>query len=241
MLGAVQRFEQRLERAISSAFARTFRSAVQPVEIAASLTREIDNAGQVLSRDRVLVPNAFRVELSEGDYERLSAYGPTLAAELDRTVHEHVADQKYTLAGPVDIELERRSDLSTGQFFVSSRANAPVTPAANARLTDTGVRRAPVVLEVNGMRHPVVEPGLVLGRGEEADLRINDPGISRRHAEIRIASSPEGMTVSVVDLGSTNGTQVDGRRVQQALLRDGSEIVVGSTSVIVRDPRSEGQ
>jgi pSer/pThr/pTyr-binding forkhead associated (FHA) protein len=102
------------------------------------------------------------------------------------------------------------------------------------------VGRAPVVIEVNGERHPVTEAGLVLGRGDEADLRINDPGISRRHAEIQISSEDGRMTVSVVDLGSTNGTSVDGRRVQQALLHDGARIVLGATTVIVRDPHRKG-
>ncbi len=240
-VGVLQRFEQGLERAVSGAFARAFRSAVQPVEIAASITREIDSSTQVLSRDRVLVPNAFHVELSPSDYERLAPYGSTLSDELGQMVRDHVREQRYTLAGPVTVELSRRDDLTTGRFRVSSKASASVTPAPGARLTDTSVRRSPVLVEVNGMKHPVQEPGLVIGRGDEADLRINDPGISRRHAEIRISTSGNEMTVSVVDLGSTNGTQVDGRRVQQAMLRDGSEIIVGSTTVVVRDPRTKGQ
>ena len=240
-MGVLQRFEHRLERAVSGAFARAFRSAVQPVEIAASITREIDNSTQVLSRDRVLVPNTFHVDLSPSDHDRLSPYGSTLSGELDQMVHEHVREQRYTLAGPVVIELARREDLTTGRFLVTSKASATVTPAASAGPGDASAGEAPVVVEVNGQRHPVREPGLVIGRGDEADLRINDPGISRRHAEIRISTAGTRMTVSVVDLGSTNGTQVDGRRVQQAMLRDGSEIVVGSTAVVVRDPRSKGQ
>ena len=239
-MGVLQRFEQRLERAVSGAFARAFRSAVQPVEIAASLTREIDNSTQVLSRDRTLVPNAFVVELSPADHDRLAPYGSTLAGELDRMVREHVVEQHYTLAGPVDIQLERREDLTVGRFLVTSKASAAVTQASGPAPSETGLRRAPVVIEVNGARHAVPEPGLVLGRGEEADLRINDPGISRRHAEIRIHTADGKLTVSVVDLGSTNGTRVDGRRVQQAMLRDGSQIVVGNTTVIVRDPQATG-
>jgi hypothetical protein len=235
-VGVLQRFEQRLEHAVSSVFARAFRSAVQPVEIAASITREIDNSAQILSRDRTLVPNAFTVELSDTDYDRLSPYGSTLSDELDRMVHAHVREQRYTLAGPVAIDFHRRDDLPTGRFLVSGRASAPVNPASGVRPTDTAVGRAPVVVEVNGERHPVTEAGLVLGRGAEADLRINDPGISRRHAEIQVSSESGQLTVSVVDLGSTNGTSVDGRRVQQALLHDGARIVIGTTTVVVRDP-----
>lgn len=238
-MGVVQRFEQRLERVVSGAFARAFRSAVQPVEIAASITREIDNSTQVLSRDRVLVPNAFRVELSPSDYERLSPYGATLSSELDQMVRDHVADQRYTLAGPVAIHLDQRDDLTTGRFLVTSRASAAVSHSA--AVPSRGAGHNPVMVEVNGERHPVTEPGLVIGRGDEADLRINDPGISRRHAEIRISSADHDATVSVVDLGSTNGTQVDGRRVQQAMLRNGSRIVLGSTTVVLLDPGTEGR
>lgn len=238
-MGVLQRFEQRLEHAVSSAFARAFRSAVQPVEIAASITREIDNSTQILSRTRTLVPNAFTVELSGSDFDRLSPYGGRLSTELDRMVHEHVREQRYTLAGPVAIDFHRREDLPTGRFLVSGRANAAVSPRSGTSPTDTAIGRAPVVVEVNGERHPVTLAGLVLGRGAEADLRINDPGISRRHAEIQLSTEEGMLTVSVVDLGSTNGTQVDGRKVQQALLRDGSTILIGNTTVVVRDPRRQ--
>lgn len=240
-MSVLQRFEQRLERAVSGAFARVFRSAVQPVEIASSITREIDNSSQVLSRDRVLVPNVFRVELSAGDHDRLAPYGSTLHSELDRLVHEHVREQRYTLAGPVVIDLNRREDLTTGRFLVTGKASATVVDSTGGPTSDTGINKAPVVVEVNGARHAVPDSGLVIGRGDEADLRINDPAVSRQHAEIRIEVDGRKMTVSVIDLGSTNGTKVDGKKVKQALLRDGSAIVIGGTTVTVRDPRAAGR
>jgi pSer/pThr/pTyr-binding forkhead associated (FHA) protein len=92
-----------------------------------------------------------------------------------------------------------------------------------------------VILEVNGMKHPLDPPGIVIGRGTEADLRINDPGVSRRHAEIRVhAGGPSGTDVSVVDLGSTNGMLVNGSKVQQATLGDGSTVKIGNTTMTVR-------
>jgi len=97
------------------------------------------------------------------------------------------------------------------------------------------------VLEVNGQRHPLQPPGVVVGRGNDADLRINDPGVSRRHVEIRVDVSGGQVTVSAIDLGSTNGTSMDGRRVQQAQLHDGSAIVIGNTTMIVRDPNTPNQ
>ena len=237
-MGVLHRFEQRLEQLVSGAFARTFRSAVQPVEIAARLQREVDNSAQILSRDRMLVPNAFVVELSPTDHERLSAYDQTLRAELTRMVTDYVAEQHYILAGPLSIRLERSDELTTGRFSVRSQAMATVAPADGYSPSDTEVRMAPVVLEVNGVRHPVSPPGVVLGRGSEADLRINDPGVSRRHAEVRVTLRGEQVSVSAVDLGSTNGTIVDGRQVQSALVRDGSTIVIGRTTVTVRNPHA---
>ncbi len=230
-MGVLHRFEQRLEHIVTGAFARAFRSAVQPVEIAAALQREIDNSVQILSRDRLLAPNSFHVELSEPDFDRLSPYGEALSAELATLVREHVSEQRYTLAGPLEISFGRVGDLTTGRFRVRSRASAEVTPTGGQ---STGT--APVILEVNGERHPLNPPGIVVGRGSEAGLRINDPGVSRRHVEIRVDVSGGQVTVSAIDLGSTNGTSMDGRRVQQALLRDGSTIVIGNTTMVVRDP-----
>src|SRR5262245_2713533 len=232
-MGVLHRFEQRLEHIVTGAFARAFRSAVQPVEIAAALQREIDNSVQILSRDRLLAPNSFHVELSEADFDRLAPYGDTLSAELATLVREHVTEQRYTLEGPLDISFGRPESLTPGRFRVRSRANAEVTPIAGQR---PAAAPAPVILEVNGQQHPLQPPGVVIGRGTEADLRVNDPGVSRRHVEIRVDVSGGQVTVSAIDLGSTNGTSMDGRRVQQALLHDGSTIVIGNTTMVVRDP-----
>jgi hypothetical protein len=233
-VGVVQRFENRLEQLVSGAFARAFRSAVQPVEVAAALQREVDNSAQILSRDRRLVPNNFHVELSAADHDRLAPYGSTLATELTEMLREHARDQSYVFTGPVSISFDSADDLSTGRFRVRSAAMAKVTPSPEHRSGDTAVRRAGVVLEINGIEHPLVPPGLVIGRGNEADLRVNDPGVSRRHVELRVAPGEGGPLVSVIDLGSTNGVLVDGRRVDGATLRDGSTIKIGNTTMSVR-------
>src|SRR5687767_13280983 len=99
-MGVLQRFENRLEQLVSGAFARAFRSAVQPVEIAAALQREVDNSAQILSRNRRLVPNNFHVELSAADHERLAPYGSQLAAELTDMLREHAEEQSYVFTGP---------------------------------------------------------------------------------------------------------------------------------------------
>ncbi|WP_436700668.1 FhaA domain-containing protein [Nocardioides sp. BYT-33-1] len=234
-MGGLQRFEQRLEQAISGVFARTFRSAVQPVEVAAALQRELDNQAQVLSRQRRLVPNSFVVELSDGDLERLAPYDSALASELTTQLTEHAELQSYVFPGPIRIVFESADDLGTGRFRVRSHAEAEVTGQSRR---GTG-RRTRAVLEVNGTEHPLQAPGLVVGRGSEADLRINDPGVSRRHAEFLITTQP-GTTgagpvhVEVHDMGSTNGIRVDGQKVARATLRDGSRVQIGHTSLVLR-------
>lgn len=94
--------------------------------------------------------------------------------------------------------------------------------------------RTELVLEVNGLRHPLSPPGFVIGRGTDADLRINDPGISRLHAEVKV--HPASGAAEIVDLGSTNGITVNGHKVRQATLTEGTRIEIGSTRMLVHAP-----
>lgn len=232
-MSALQRFEQRLEQLVTGAFARAFRSAVQPVEIAAALQREVDNSAQILSRDRRLAPNTFEIDLSAADHDRLAVYGATLSSELTALLNQHAQEQHYVFAGPISMHFNRAEDLTTGRFRVKSTAKAQVRPVPGQSMSDTAVGRAPLSLDINGTRHPLEPPGVVIGRGTGADLRIDDPGISRRHAEFRVQPDQDSVVVSVVDLGSTNGTLVNGQRVQHAILTDGARVQVGGTTIVV--------
>ncbi len=229
-MGALQNFERRLEQAISGAFAKAFRSAVQPVEIAAALQRECDNNAQILSRNRRMVPNLFHVELSPTDLDRLSAYDSTMATELKDQLQDHADNQGYVFPGPVRIGFESAEDLTTGRFRIRSQAQAQVQSNA----THTQVRRATALLEVNGTQHPLHPGGTVVGRGTEADIRINDPGVSRKHIEFEVAGTGEQLQLRVRDLGSTNGMLVDGHRISSTSLQDGSVVKVGNTTMTVR-------
>ncbi|NPC98807.1 FHA domain-containing protein [Nocardioides sp. zg-DK7169] len=229
----LQRFEQRLEEMISGAFARAFRSAVQPVEIAAALQRECDNNAQILSRERRLVPNDFHVELAGSDLERLAPYDSAMAEELVAQVQQHAREQGYSFPGPITLSFEEAEDLTTGRFRVRGRVQAKVTGHASP----TQVRRARAFLEVNGTRQPLQAPGVVVGRGTDADVRINDPGVSRRHIEFRVgedAGRAADLRIEVHDLGSTNGMLVDGQKVPRARLHDGSVVRIGTTTLTVR-------
>ena len=230
-MSGLSKFEHKLEQMISGAFARAFRSAVQPVEISAALQRECDNNAQILSRDRRLVPNDFHVELSQSDLDRLAPYDTAMAQELVRQLEEHADQQSYVFPGPVSIGFEAAPDLTTGRFRIRSRAQAKVTGHAS----HTQVRRARALVEVNGTKHPLTVPGLVFGRGTEADVRINDPGVSRRHVEFVVTPHADGPDrIEVRDLGSTNGMLVDGHRITRTAVHDGTQVKIGSTTMTVR-------
>jgi hypothetical protein len=259
---------------VNGAFAKAFKSEVQPVEIASSLQRECDDRAAVVSRGRTMVPNDFTVELGDHDYDRLTTYAGPLSAELADLVQEHGRDQRYMFVGPVEVKFERAPDLATGMFRIRSQALAEVVqlpgpgrmdaPAAGYPPIGYGgasaggytqgaagaARPAPMPapvysaplptppmpsaapscwVEINGVRHPLSRPVTSMGRGTDVDLRVDDPSVSRRHAEIRI-----GVPSVVSDLGSTNGIVVDDQHVRQAQLRDGSVIHLGNTTIVFR-------
>ena len=234
-MGIFARFEKKVEGAVNGVFARAFKGDVQPVEIAARLQRELDAQAKLMSRTKRLAPNEFVVGLSQHDHDKLSPYSKTLTAELATELKSHAAATGYVFNGPIRIHFDLDPSLPTGRFTVESEAVAGVDsnrpPVSTAALS-----RDQLVLEVNGMRHPLRPPGFVIGRGTEADIRISDPGISRRHAEIRVSGQGAHLSIDIVDLGSTNGIRVDGKRVQRSELREGSRIELGSTRMLVHAP-----
>ena len=131
-------------------------------------------------------------------------------------------------SGPIVIEYELQEHLPTGQFTIRSEA-----VEGKSEATASGGR---LVVEVHGVRHPLVPPGLVVGRGADADLRLNDPGVSRRHALITVSGTPERPVVTIEDLGSTNGVTVNGTKVTKTALREGSRIEIGNTRMLVHAP-----
>ncbi|WP_026927503.1 FhaA domain-containing protein [Granulicoccus phenolivorans] len=234
MRKAVDAAERGIEGAVNGVFARAFKGEVQPVEIAARLQKEIDHRSVLLSRERKLVPNEFSIELSEHDYNRLTPYGRSVSREIIPHLQQHAKDMGYVFNGPIRLQFELDNSLHTGHFRVRSEAVAD--SRSPQRESSTAIRTAELVLEVNGMRHPLVPPGIVIGRGERADLRINDPGISRQHAEIQVTDTQYGRQYRIQDLGSRNGIKVDGQRVTQAELHAGTRLEIGSTRLLVHSP-----
>ena len=252
-MGVMDRFERRLDRLVNGVFARAFKSEVQPVEVAAALQRECDDRAAIVSRDRTIVPNDFTVELGAHDHERLVMYAEPLGAELAAMVGEHAEEQGYQFMGPVAVGFELVDELETGVFRVRSQvaaggsgaiagavagtasgpAGPPAETVAGAAQVAVPVVSAPAgtsaALELKGSTLQLTRRHTVLGRGVEADVRLDDAGVSRKHAEIVLSDPPR-----ITDLGSTNGTYVDGERVASAELYDGVRLVLGSVSLVFR-------
>lgn len=236
-MGVFDRVEKKLENAVSGAFARAFKGDVQPVEITARLQRELDSEAKLLDRDRKLVPNEFRIALSQHDYDRLTPYSKTLNAEIAPQLREYASDSGYIFNGPVTIDYVLDVSLPVGRFTITSAAVAGVDAAEEASPSE--IRAANLVVEVNGVRHPLTPPGITIGRGTDADLRINDPGISRLHARIGVVGTGAAQQITIEDLGSTNGVTVDGQRTRHATLTLGSRIEIGSTRLAITSPVSD--
>jgi hypothetical protein len=235
----LQRFERRLEELVEGVFARAFRSSVQPVEIAGALQRETTDRAVIVSQGRTLVPNDFVVELGPTDHQRLDQYADTLGDEFAGMVREHGAEEHYTFVGPVRVHFESVDDLDTGMFRVRSDVvrGAVPTPTAGPGRAES---RSPRLITAPGTpaegSYVLAGPLTVIGRAEDCDLRLSDPGASRRHAELRRA----GDRVAIADLRSTNGTMVNGRQIETVDLRDGDEIVIGETTLVYRAAGGEG-
>jgi hypothetical protein len=207
--------ERALERAVNGAFAKTFRSGVQPVEISSALRRELDTKASVVSRDRILVPNAFVVTLSPADYDRIVAMGPTLVDEFSRLVTAHAKKQGYQFTGGIRISFAHDTQLPMGVCRVSSSS-----AAGRVRWVGT--------LEVHGQRYALASGRTIIGRGSEADIVIDDPNASRKHVEVLW----DGTRAQANDLGSTNGTILNGAQLRSAALASDSVIMIGKTNIV---------
>lgn len=227
-MGILDRFEQRVDRAVEGAFAKAFKSDLQPVEIAAALQNEMDERAAVVSRARTVVPNVYHVHISPPDFERMEVYSAALVTEFATMARDYAQQQQYSFLGSVTVTLRAVDDVPTGTVRVASEAKVDV-PKAPAHFPPPG--SAPR-LETPKGSFPLTGKVIRIGRGADVDIRLDDPGVSRHHAEISV-----GTDVILRDLGSTNGTYVNGALVAEQALRDGALIGIGSTTLVFRGAR----
>ena len=241
--------EQRLERIFEGVFGRAFRTNVQPVELARKLAKEMDE-NRSTSVTRIYVPNEYTIYLSSSDRKQFEGYENSLVSELEEYLAEHATRENYALLTPPRVLFETDDDLGVGEFGIATRMaqhgrsgdeepaeevasgatmiyKPRTQPTESVSIEELGVEREVGVLTWAGRRRVLDKNRAVLGRSRDADVQIEDPNVSRRHAEV----VQQGSAWWVVDLGSTNGVEVDGRRVQRAKLDDGTSFVIGETTV----------
>jgi hypothetical protein len=210
----LQAFERRLERLVEGAFTKAFRSGLQPLEIGRRLVKELD-AGRTVGVHGVVAPNHFTVALSPADSERFATFRDALTRELADAVREHARDENYHFVGPVEVELTEDPNRRQGDL----RVRATIEQGE-------GGWSASLVLP-DGRRVALADEEATIGRLPDCAVPLSDPQVSRHHAQVR--RGPEGFRV--VDLGSTNGTTVNGTIISDHPLRDGDEIGVGNTAI----------
>ncbi len=246
--------EQKIEALVEGVFGRAFRTNVQPVELARKLAKEMDDHRQV-SVSRVYVPNEYTVYLSEQDREQFAGYEASLVAELQEYLGEHSRRESYSLLSSPKVLIETDEDLEVGEFGIATRmaqpeqgpaeeAEAPAPevesgatmiykPAAPpetqaASPAELGLEQEVASLSLNGERHEIRKRRTVIGRSKDCDIQLNDTNVSRRHAELR----QEGTAYWIVDLDSTNGVEINGRRAKRAKLDPGDTVTLGSTDLV---------
>ena len=213
----LKRFEERLERLVEGSFARPLRSSLQPVEIGRRLTREMDLARRVGPRGHLLAPNSFRITMSADDIDRFESYIDALAKELAETARQHAQLEGYALLGPVEVDLFESASMKAGQLAIVGEVLE-------------GVEVCDLVL-IDGQRVRISERPIVLGRQPDCDVVLDDSNVSRRHAEIALRDGE----IVLTDLGSTNGTKVNGTPVRSRVLVSGDAVQVGLSRMTIEE------
>ena len=223
-MSVFDRFENAVERGISGAFSKVFRSQLKPVDISAAVRRSMEDNTAAISSNRTVVPNEFTVSLSKADFDNIAGSdGDVLAEEMVNDATQYATEQSYSFVGPVVVTFTRDSTQETGTVRVTpATRRGPAAP-----VTSNQASPSHPILEIDGKRWMLTEPVIIIGRGTEADIVLADSGVSRKHLELRI--TPTG--VIATDLGSTNGSYVEGHRIDAATLLDGNELTVGRTHI----------
>jgi len=249
-MSVLRNLESKIAGLVEGTFSRAFRSEVRPVEIARKLAREMEEH-KSLSVSRAYVPNGYRVFLSPRDRERFAEYESALVDELAGYLLEHARRERLALLARPVVEFETDDRLGLGEFGIQTRLTRPPdgepVPAHEAApehgrtmvysaagrvaqpLEERARARAQTALLLADGRRMMIGPaGVTIGRSRQCDVVLEDPNVSRQHAEIR----PRGGSWVITDLGSTNGSTLNGRRITgPEVLKPGDELEFGTAAV----------
>ena len=224
-MGILDRFENAVEKGVNSVFSRVFRSGLKQIDVSTALQRAADNNVVDTPDGQGFTANEYVVQISPTDYAALELDGMAdMPRELAASLTDYIAQQGHSLIGPVTVGFEASEDEFTGTVEVAAARKRGAAAPATAGLPSPDHP----IIDIDGERWLLTEPVVVLGRGSEADIKVDDSGVSRKHVELRV--TPSG--VILTDLGSTNGTFVEGHRVDAATLVDGNQIVIGRTPIL---------
>ncbi|HQF03489.1 MAG TPA: DUF3662 and FHA domain-containing protein [Phycicoccus sp.] len=199
----------------------------------------------MLAEDSDLETGVFRVRPStvkRPDATGRTGQQPRITPQAPPPARHHVdEDDEYD-----DFDEYRESDQDV-DFDEEPTRGAPPPAPAPAKVAPAPVAPAPVIpprkprrpahrpsLVIDGDDYPLTSAITILGRDDDADIILDDPGISRRHTELRVSIDGPGFITVIRDLGSTNGTFVNGERIDSEHLQDGDRVTVGRTSMTYR-------
>ncbi|MFN8222848.1 MAG: DUF3662 and FHA domain-containing protein [Gaiellales bacterium] len=260
-MSVLRAIERSIEGLFEGVFGRAFRAHVQPVEIARKLAKEMDQHRSV-SVSRVYAPNEYDLYLCPSDREQFASYEGSLVGELQEYLAEHARREGYALLTPPRVIVHADPDLAIGEFGIATRmvepdpsGTGPRTRPARASVStglpaaaDTPshttiyrpetplapepesepVPRVVATVSIGGRQIALNGTRVLIGRSSDCAIRLEDGNVSRRHCEL----VGDGVGWSLVDLGSTNGTELNGRVVDRAPLTSGDRITVGGTDLV---------
>jgi hypothetical protein len=252
-VGVARDLERRLEGLLEGMFAKMFRSGLQPIEVGRRIVREMEENRTVSVNNRTYAPNEFRIHLGEEDYARFEPMGPGLQKEFSELVIEAAKERRWSLMGMPRISFHQHERLGRGEFRTEAILTADPGSAPGGASThepsedDPSATRAIqlntaqrlgirsrgatlVVLDEDGEvkdRITITNPPVTIGRLSANDVVLSDPNVSRRHAELRLTDE----SWSINDLGSTNGTLVNGKPAKERSLAHGDLLAFGSSEL----------
>ncbi|MDR1448209.1 MAG: DUF3662 domain-containing protein [Candidatus Ancillula sp.] len=261
-MGLLDKFEKGVEGAISSVFAKLGSRELKPVDLLVALRQELDDKTITVSNNRKVAPNSFCIKLSTEDFDKIESWGSSdFASELANGVLEHGSSECYAFIGSISVVFEESTENETGSYQIISKAAKQETGVESisddwaSRVSKEQVvafsnlltlQEPPIegdpnsdypLLEIGGLYYLLSADAVVIGRGSDCDIILEDSGVSRHHLKITVTAD----SVFAEDIGSTNGVFVEGHSTSSATLVNGNTIVIGHTYLVYWDSKQGGR
>lgn len=213
----LKRIEQKLEKLVEGTFTRVFPSSVKPIELGKRVRRVLEDKKTIGVQGQIIIPNRYVISLSLKDLENIESIQESIQREISSSIRDHANDENYHFQGTLTVEILSNSSLKTGSIEVDGlfEENKGGFPPGS-------------LIDENGKRLIITEQKLSIGRDTKSTMQVVDVEVSRNHAEIRLLNT----SFVLIDLQSTNGTFVNGQRVQEHTLQNFDQIKIGSTILL---------